>query len=640
MKPKTLAFSLWSFVFSLWSLSLTAQDFRPLNTVVWPESDTDSTHYTVKGYRHGMSVLTQYRHKEVEYEAGESITWGSYHTVEVMYTWMERWAKQYPDLVDFYQVGESYEGRPILQVTLTNKKTGKDTDKPAAYFEGGRHSGEVTASESALWLLHHLLENYGRDPQITKLLDTKAIYIRPENNPDGSNMYLHTAMSNRSTVRPNDNDGDGLLDEDSGEDLNGDGVLHTMRIPDLENGTMAPHPGDPTGRLMKRVPKGEGLYRTLSEGIDNDGDGDFNEDGIGGLDLHRNYPENWRPDRGMDATGRGWTQGGAGEFPLSENETRAVFTFLITHPNISVVNSMDTRVPMHLRGPSTEFSEKVMFPSDLELFNYYDTLGMEITGYPWAGDTYNTYNTRTAVSSWSGDSTKPDPLFGHGPDFGYTYFGSIWYGDELWNGGLYGDLNGDGEKDELDVLLWDDQENGGRGFKEWELFMHPTLGPVEMGGYHPKFFAQNPPPEHLEPWIRKQALFNLAMAKDLPTLEWKNFKVKKIKSYKDSTDYLVTFSFTNSSRIPTALKMADQVKIVRKDEVELILDRKLTEGENPKVKVIIPGTRDKTLYFEHLWQNNVRSGEFLVRVYSSNPIEAELKVSSTRGGVLKTKLSL
>lgn len=172
---------------------------RPVTTVAWTESDKDTLHYTVKGYRHGTSLFPQVQHKGVEYSAGETITWDRYHSADVVYTWMKRWAEKYPDLVDLYEVGFSYEGRPILQVTLTNEKTGRDTDKPAAFFEGGRHSGEVTATESALWLLNHLLVNYGTDPAITKLLDTKAIYIRPENNPDGSNLYLNTAQSNRST---------------------------------------------------------------------------------------------------------------------------------------------------------------------------------------------------------------------------------------------------------------------------------------------------------------------------------------------------------------------------------------------------------------------------------------------------------
>ncbi|MCX6226106.1 MAG: M14 family metallopeptidase [Bacteroidia bacterium] len=639
ISPFSWFFSFFTF-FTFFTFLPSGAQIRPLNVAAWPESDKDTTHYTVKGYRHGTSVFPQVKYKEVEYTAGDTLTWDRYHTVDVIYAWMKRWAEKYPNLVDLYEVGFSYEGRPILQVTLTNKKTGKDTDKPAAFFEGGRHSGEVTATESALWLLNHLLNQYGTDPAITKLLDTKAIYIRPENNPDGSNLYLNTAQSNRSTVHPADNDGDGLLDEDPGEDLDGDGVLYTMRWVDLEKGTLIPDPRDPSGRLMKRVPKGKGLWSASSEGWDNDGDGKINEDGIGGLDLHRNYPENWRPEEGLDATGRGWTQGGAGEYPLSESETRAVFNFLITHPNVSVVNSMDTRVPMHLRGPSTEFSAKGMYEADRKLFEYYDTLGMNITGYPWAGDVYDEYSTKDPVDDYTGDSAKPEPLFGHGPDFGYSYFGAIWYGDELWNGGVYGDLNKDGKKDELDILLWDDQENGGRGFKKWSHFINPFLGPVELGGFNPKFFSQNPPPEHLEPWIRKQGLFNLAMAHDLPVLEWNMFAVKKLKDYKDSTDYQVTVGWRNTSRIPTALNIAQRVKIVQLDQAVLDFDKKLIEGDQPKIRIVDPKTSDKTRYSDHLWQNQEASAAFTIRTYSRDKIKGKVKVLSTRGGVLEKEIIL
>ena len=275
----------------------------------FPESDKDTTMYTVKGYRHGVSFFRQHRHEGVEYEAGETLTFDRYHTVDVMYEWLNRWADMYPNLIELYEVARSYEGRPIMQVTLTNKETGPAVEKPASYFEGGRHSGEVTRSESSLWLIKHLLESYGEDSEITEFLDTRAMYIRPENNPDGSNMYLHSAQSNRSTVRPHDNDRDGLLDEDSPDDPDGDGVIYQIRY--------RPRPGtddeanrvlderDPSGRLLRRVRDGEeGEWIVISEGIDNDGDGEYNEDGIGGLDLHRNYPENWRPGMGGDLTRR------------------------------------------------------------------------------------------------------------------------------------------------------------------------------------------------------------------------------------------------------------------------------------------------------------------------------------------------
>ena len=128
---------------------------------------------------------------------------------------------------------------------------------------------------------------------------------------------------------------------------------------------------------------------------------------MGGLDLHRNYPENWRPE--TEETTRGYTQGGAGEYPLSEVETRAVVTFLLAHPNVSVVNTMDTSVPMLLRPPSTSASDERMYPEDLALYKAFDEKGKQITGYARAGDVYNDYG-------------RGSPLFGHSPDFGYLQY--------------------------------------------------------------------------------------------------------------------------------------------------------------------------------------------------------------------------
>lgn len=616
--------------------SLAAQSF--------PESDKDTTKYTVGGYRHGVSFFEQRRHEGVEYEAGETLTFDRYHTVDVMYEWLERWADQYPEIFSVYEVGRSFEGRPIMQVTITNKETGRCVDKPAAYFEGGRHSGEVTSSESVLWLIQHLLESYGQDDAITELIDTKAIYLRPENNPDGSNMYLHSAQSNRSTVRPHDNDRDGLLDEDAPDDLDGDGIIHQIRYRprpgDEDDANMILDERDPTGRLMRRAGDGAGEWIVISEGIDNDGDGRFNEDGIGGLDLHRNYPENWRPDAGGDRTGRGYTQNGAGAFPLSETETRSVVLFLLSHPNISVANSQDTRVPMHLRPPSTSKSEERMYPEDLAYYVYFDSLGMDITGYPWAGDVYYTYRMRTPVNPFTGDSARPGPLFGHSPDFGYWYYGSIWYGDELWNGGAMEDYNDDGLLDQVDGLTWDDQGNGGRGFREWEPFEHPTLGEVEIGGFHPKFFSQNGPAEQLERWARNQALFNLEMAKHLPQIDDVSAETQRIAGDGDSTTYRVTVSWTNSGKLPTALKQAQLVKIVQEDRVQLEFDEELTERGSEKVRIVDPSRRDKVLAAGWTEPGERKSVSFEVRTYGVPGVEGTVKVLSTRGGLVEIPLLL
>ena len=634
-------FKLFCFLCCLVS-SLQAQVVKPLTEEKWPETDTAKM-YTLKGFRHGISFFPKVKYPEVEYVPSSTLTFDKYHTADVVYYWMKKWAEQYPDLIELYEVALSYEGRPIYQMTLTNKKNGKATDKPAAFFEGGRHSGEVSSTESVMWLMKYLLEEYGKDSQITKLIDKNTIYLKPVNNPDGHNLYMHTAQTNRSTVRPVDNDGDGLLDEDSPEDLDGDGYILQMRYKDSK-GTFVIDTRDSTGRLMKRAEQGKGEYTVVAEGIDSDGDGRINEDGIGGLDLHRNYVENWRP--AQESTGRGWTQGGAGDYPLSETETRAVVLFLLANPHIFIVNSMDTSVPMHLRPPSTA-PASAMFPEDNKWYTLFDGIGKSITGYERAGDVYQDYGSGS-------------PLFGHGPDFGYWYYGAIWYGDEIWNTGkATKDYNEDGVIDELDRLIMNDREYNGKLFADWKPFKHPTLGDVEIGGWNPKFFSQNSPPEQLEKWAKNEALFNLEMLKYLPELQWENIEVKRMKAYKqDSTDYQVKISYRNVGKLPTALRQADLVKIVRPDQIKVTLSKPAVDGERPTAKILPESgartpsegsqTRQRagsggaaanetTRNAGYAQGESVNSLTITVRVYGNHEIEGTATVSTTRAGILPEK---
>jgi len=586
--------------------------------------------YTVSGERHGVSFFPAVDYPETRPEAAGQMDFRHYHKLAEVMEFLNAWARDYPNLVDLYPVGKSYEGRDIWQLTITNKATGKDTDKPAMFLEGNRHSGEVTAAESALYFAWHVLTNYGRDPEITRLVDTSALYVKVKNNPDGSELYLNTAQSNRSSVRPHDDDGDGLLDEDAPEDLDGDGFCFRMRrkVEDGK-GEFVIHPDDQTGRLMKRAGKGKGNYEVYSEGLDDDRDGKYNEDGIGGLDLHRNYPENWRPEPGRDLTGRGETQQGAGAYPLSEPETRAVVVFLLQHPNVSVGQSMDTSVPMHLRPPSTSRSEESMFPADLALYRHFDEAGKRITGYPYAGDVFWDYANlpREDREDDKPEEKKGRPLFGHSPDFGYFAYGSIWYGDELWSGGRVVDYDGDGRITELEVLRWNDGALGGRGFKSWTRFAHPQLGEVEVGGFNPKFFSQNPPVEFLEEWVKKQAMFNLLLAKSLPRARIASADVRPLK--KEPGVFEVTAVFTNEGFLPTALEMARRVKIVKPDRAEISFDAKDVE--------IVEG--QKSLELGHLQPGEKKEVKWKLRMLKPAGEELEVSVLSTRGGVDKKKLA-
>jgi hypothetical protein len=597
--------------------------------------------YTVAGQRHGVSFFPRVDYEATRPKVKGQMDFAHYHTYGEVVEFLRKWEKDYPNLVSLYSVGQSFEGRDIWQITITNKSTGPDTDKPAFYIEGNRHSGEVTAAESALYFAWYVLTKYDQDPAITALVDTKAIYVRVKNNPDGSELYLNTAQSNRSTVRPHDDDGDGLLDEDPPEDLDGDGLILQMRQKVADGrGEWTIDPEDKSGRLMKRVGPGKGNYKIWSEGVDNDGDGRFNEDGIGGLDLHRNYPENWRPELGADLTGRGWTQGGAGEFPLSETETRAVVLFLLDHPNVSIVQTMDTSVPMHLRPPSTSRSEESMLPEDLKIYQYFDREGKKITGYPYAGDVYWDYanagrenrDTRAMAAEMGFEMPREPqgfPLFGHSPDFGYFEYGAVWYGDELWNGGRMKDYDGDGRVTDLENLRWLDENLPGKCFKPWTKFAHPQLGEVEIGGFDPKFFRQNPPPEILEEWAAKEARFNLLLAESLPQVRIVSADVRAVKKEPGSCEIVAVV--TNDGFLPTALEMAKRVKIVRPDMAVVKLSGKGAEL-----------ARDVRARQEI---GSLKSGErkevrWKIRATGAEAVDAEVTFSSTRGGVARKTIKI
>ncbi len=621
--------------------------FNSLNVHAQSQKNSvpNETFWKLKGFRHGKNYF-----KKVSFEETKPLKDGEwdfqhYHPYDEMVEWFKRWEQEYPDIFELYVGGISFEGRDIYQITITNKATGADTDKPAMLIDANRHAGEVTAGESVFWMMNHMLTEYGNDPEITRLIDRYAFYFRPKNNPDGSLLYFNTIQTLRSTVRPYDNDDDGLLDEDPLEDLDGDGFSRSMRVKvPLGEGTHVIDTTDVHGRIMREIDEEsdeQGDYLVLSEGIDNDGDGEFNEDGIGGLDLHRNYPENWRPMPGRDRTDRGWTQVGAGEYPLSESETRSLIIFLLEHPNIGVVNSMDTTVPMHLRGPSTSKSEERMYPEDLDLLRYFDKKGMEISGYSWAGDVYFDYrNTR-------GRESLGIPLFGHGPDFGYWYYGSIWYGDELWNGGWVGDLNGNGEEnEEIDKLIYNETELTKSRFQDWTWVPHPQYGEVEVGGWNPKFWRQNGPPELLELWAEKEARFNLMLASHMPDVVMHEPKIKEHKN----REYTIEIEVENRGYLPTALKQAQLVKIVRPDMIYLDFPKENgkdssedSESGNKKetektFEMVEP--EEPFIDIDRLEGGEKKKVTFRVKLNSDLPVMATLRYSSTRGGVIKKDIRL
>ena len=257
-----------------------------------------------------------------------------------------------------------------------------------------------------------------------------------------------------------------------------------------------------------------------------------------------------------------------------------------------------------------------MYALDRRLFLHFDTVGLSHTKYPWAGNVYRTYATRGARTP---EEARPQALYGHGPDWGYFQFGSIWYGDEIWNGGRERDYNNDGRWDQYEVLRYCDEEFGGACHQPWTKVQHPTLGEVEVGGADPKFYSQNGPPQVLEKWARNQAMFNLAMALALPDVEIVNATVTKVGVSKDSATHEVRVTLRNNSIMPTALEQAKRVKIVRPDQLTV------TAPNAARLRTVSRQTEF------HLAGKETRT--ITVRVVAPTATTATVRFSSTRGGV-------
>ena len=75
-----------------------------------PENKTPQ--YSMSGFRHGINYFPVVKHPGVQYEPGDSLAFGTYHSLEVICSWLSLWEKEYPGLVELYEVDRSFEGRP------------------------------------------------------------------------------------------------------------------------------------------------------------------------------------------------------------------------------------------------------------------------------------------------------------------------------------------------------------------------------------------------------------------------------------------------------------------------------------------------------------------------------------------------
>ena len=435
--------------------------------------------------------------------ADGEVSWDRYHTNEETIEIMRAFEALYPELADVYSIGESIWGQDLMMMTITNPEMGTHDEKPALYLDGGIHAQELTSSEVVLYVMAHLLNGYGEDPQVTELLDTRTFYLRPKFNPDGSDLVLNDDQWLRSTPRPVDTNADGIPDSDPPEDLDGDGRILQMLVPDPE-GDRVRDAADP--RIVRaRTDADEGpFYRQVREGRDLNRDGAINSDGIGGMDMNRNFPYNWAPR---------YRQTGSYNFPLSEPETWAAANFVNDHRNISQIVHGHTSGGFIYRLPSASNPEE-FDTTDLALIQELGAFYTEDTGRP----------VRPSAT---------DPVeHRHGTfiSMGYDTYGIIGWVPEYWPGpsSWVPDYEDTGQVTEADWHRANDEELDGRYFTDWTPFEHPDLGEVLIGGWHTKYWSQNPPRELLEEELRVQVPWILHLAEQSPLVRLGEITVTRL----------------------------------------------------------------------------------------------------------------
>jgi len=242
-----------------------------------------------------------------------------YHTPEELNAAVRDAARANPAVARIHELAKSPGGRDVLLIEIGPEAAKTEKTLPAVFVGANFEGLAPLAGEAAVFLIQELIGK----PDVRKDL---TWYVLACPNPDATARYfgkpLRAAAGND---RAWNDDNDDAVDEDGFEDLDGNGVITTMRVKDPE-GDWIPIPGQP--RLMKRADwaKGEkGIYKLYSEGLDNDKDGAYNEDPAGGVNIGLQFPHLFR-----------YFGSGTGLWPGSEAESFAVIKFVNAHKEIGL----------------------------------------------------------------------------------------------------------------------------------------------------------------------------------------------------------------------------------------------------------------------------------------------------------------
>lgn len=480
-------------------------------------------------------------------------------------------AGQHPQRVAVRSLGSTRGGREIWCATIGG--AGHDA-RPAVLIVGGIDGAGIAGSELALRIIERLAAD--RSDSVRELLARTTFYVIPRASPDANEAYFELPRRERSTnLTPHDGDRDGSVDEDGPDDIDGDGVITQMRVRSA-SGRWIADPTDPRFLREADASRGErGVFEVHVEGRDDDGDREQGEDPVGGVDINRNFPFNYRP---FDAA--------SGANPVSEIETRALADFCYDHQNIAAVFSFSSQSNLlHPWDPRKEGAPggrviKSVREEDTGMLNRIAKLYSDVTG------------------------RKGGPAYARGEgsfvEWAYYHYGRLSIGAPAWWIALPkpegSTPTGDSARADSgsireaapamrDTLEWLERNGVTGAFKAWRSVQHPDYPgrEVEIGGFAP-FATREPPAAMLDSLGELHARFVMGLGTLLPRLELVDLRTEAL------GDGLtrVRATVVNTGYLPTLLAMGKTSQVPLDVKAELVLAKGQTVATGRRVQLLGP----------------------------------------------------
>jgi len=509
-------------------------------------------------------------------------------------------------IAQFSSIGKSREGRELwmLQIAATGAPMER---RPGIVVVANLAGDDLASTALALRVAEALVQrDDANDAAVKALLATRVFYFIPCLNPDGTErMFSSPVVLDRRNAAPGG-------DEGHLADLNGDGVITMMRVPNPD-GAWRVDDKDP--RLLVPAGRSEaGQYDLIPEG-------DFRRvDGAAlrpGVDLNRNFPINWRME---------FEQAGAGPRPVSEPEVRAFLEFADAHPNtfalqVLQVGTDDPPLPSVDQTPYDQVHYDALTKKHQELFGAAfrkqptPPPGPVPTPQFGGGGGGGFFAAMFGGGGPNLDEQRPsgsERYAGTILDWAYETHGILACATELWTEAPKpADPNAKRSEGERGWLEWNDEALGGAGFVAWQPFTHPQLGKVEIGGWKP-LTKDNPPPEVVAAAVEPNLKFLLWRAEQTPQVALKSVTAEAL----GGDFFRLRATVTETGPLATSTGKG----VATRDDRAVFLQLDLTNAEmvvgerRPNAGVLGPG-REKT--FEWILHRTGSSGRAVVTADSA-----------------------